>query len=68
MCFMQLVAKLKAIFDRFDKSNCGELTGDLVEKMLLHMNRPVDSAEVSDTMGEVNLIILNLYVCTETLK
>jgi hypothetical protein len=44
---MQLVAKLKTIFDRFDSEGRGELTGDLVEKALVYMNRPVDSADVS---------------------
>jgi len=42
-----LVAKLKAIFDRFDSEKEGRLSGAGVEQALLYMNRPVDSAAVN---------------------
>lgn len=43
----QLVAKLKAIFDRFDAPEPrGLLNGVQVEQALVYMNRPVDSAAV----------------------
>ena len=43
---MQLVAKLKSIFDRFDSSSEGRLSGAQAEQMLVYMGRPVDSAQV----------------------
>jgi hypothetical protein len=44
-----LVAKLKAVFDRFDGRKDGQLTGEQVEQALLYMNRPVDSVQVNYT-------------------
>jgi hypothetical protein len=44
---IKLVAKLKAVFDRFDHNKDGRLTPELVEQSLVYMNRPVDSAEVA---------------------
>lgn len=41
--FRQLVAKLKAIFDRFDIDKYGRLNGDQVEQVLLYMNRSVET-------------------------
>lgn len=42
-----MVAKLKAIFDRFDSSpSTGLLSGAQVEQALIYMNRPIDSAAV----------------------
>lgn len=45
---VQLVAKLKSIFDRFDNMKEGRLTGEQVEQMLVYMNRPLDGAAVQD--------------------
>jgi Ca2+-binding EF-hand superfamily protein len=45
---LQLVAKLKSIFDRFDSSSLGRLNGAQVEQMLVYMNRPVESVQVRD--------------------
>lgn len=45
---LQLVAKLKAIFDRFDANSLGRLSGAQVEQMLVYMNRPVESVQVRD--------------------
>lgn len=52
ICFVssflvQLVAKLKSIFDRFDAHSTGRLNGVQAEQMLVYMNRPVDSAQVA---------------------
>ena len=44
---IKLVAKLKAVFDRFDVSKEGRLTGAQIEQLLVYMNRPVDSAPVN---------------------
>jgi hypothetical protein len=44
--FLQLVAKLKAVFDRFDDEKSGYLTGVKVEQALLYMNRAIDSEPV----------------------
>jgi len=44
---LQLVAKLKSIFDRFDAHSTGRLNGVQAEQMLVYMNRPVDSAQVA---------------------
>lgn len=44
---IKLVAKLKAIFDRFDTNQDGLITGTQVEQLLLYMNRPIDSVQVS---------------------
>ena len=44
---IKLVAKLKAIFDRFDADKEGRLSGVHVEQALVYMNRPVDSAAVN---------------------
>ncbi len=46
LCALQLVAKLKSVFDRFDTASDGRLTGSQIEQLLLYMNRPVDSAQV----------------------
>lgn len=46
---IQLVAKLKAVFDRFDYEKDGRLRGESVEQALVYMNRPVDSHQVPDT-------------------
>jgi hypothetical protein len=43
---IKLVAKLKAIFDRFDSEKLGKLNGIQIEQMLVYMNRPVDSHAV----------------------
>ena len=40
------MAKLKAVFDRFDTSESGQLSGAQVEQALVYMGRPVDSADV----------------------
>jgi Ca2+-binding EF-hand superfamily protein len=48
MCIVQLVAKLKSIFDRFDANSVGRLSGAQVEQMLVYMNRPVGSVQVND--------------------
>jgi hypothetical protein len=45
---VQLVAKLKSIFDRFDANSVGRLSGAQVEQMLVYMNRPVGSVQVND--------------------
>ena len=50
---IKLVAKLKAIFDRFDSGNEGVLDGVRVEQALLYMNRPVDSAEVNGWLNKL---------------
>lgn len=44
---IKLVAKLKAIFDRFDTNQDGLITGTQVEQLLLYMNRPIDSVQVN---------------------
>ena len=44
---MQLVAKLKAVFDRFDDNKQGYLTGVQVQQALLYMDKAVDSVQVS---------------------
>jgi Ca2+-binding EF-hand superfamily protein len=44
------VAKLKAIFDRFDSNKDGRLPVELVEQALVYMNRPVDSEAVSERL------------------
>lgn len=41
------MAKLKAIFDRFDLSGEGTLRGSEVEQALLYMERPIDSVQVN---------------------
>jgi hypothetical protein len=46
LLFLQLVAKLKAVFDRFDDEKSGFLTGVKVEQALLYMNRAIDSEPV----------------------
>jgi hypothetical protein len=43
---IKLVAKLKSVFDRFDASGSGKLSGVEVEQALVYMHRPVDSAQV----------------------
>ena len=52
---IKLVAKLKAIFDRFDNQNEGALDGEQVEQLLLYMNRPVDSVQVSCCLFQVDI-------------
>lgn len=42
------MAKLKSIFDRFDASSLGRLSGAQVEQMLVYMNRPVESVQVRE--------------------
>lgn len=42
-----MVAKLKAIFDRFDTNQDGLISGSQVEQLLLYMNRPIDSVQVN---------------------
>ena len=45
---IQLVAKLKAIFDRFvTTEDDGSISGETVEQILVYMNRPIDSVEVN---------------------
>ena len=44
---IKLIAKLKAIFDRFDQTGSGKLSGIAVENVLLYMNRPIDSVQVN---------------------
>ena len=44
---IKLVAKLKAVFDRFDRDKEGRLNGVCVEQALVYMNRPVDSVQVT---------------------
>lgn len=44
--YIQLVAKLKSIFDRFDSQSNGRLNGAQIEQMLIYMNRPVESVQV----------------------
>jgi hypothetical protein len=51
---VQLVAKLKAVFDRFDYEKDGRLRGESVEQALVYMNRPVDSNQVPDTFYRMN--------------
>lgn len=46
LSLFQLIAKLKAVFDRFDTNRNGLLSGSQLEQCLLYMNRPVDSSEV----------------------
>jgi hypothetical protein len=48
ICLLQLVAKLKSIFDRFDASSVGRLSGAQVEQMLVYMNRPIESVQVRE--------------------
>lgn len=43
---IKLVAKLKAMFDKFDTDKIGKLNGVQMEQMLVYMNRPVDSNDV----------------------
>ena len=50
---IKLVAKLKAIFDRFDSDNEGVLDGVRVEQALLYMDRPVDSVEVNSWINKL---------------
>lgn len=45
---IKLVAKLKAVFDRFDEDRSGTLSGAKVEQALVYMNRAVDSEQVCD--------------------
>ena len=40
---IKLVAKLKAIFDKFDPKQSGYIGGQEVEQMLIYMDRPIDS-------------------------
>lgn len=45
---IQLVAKLKSIFDRFiTAEDDGSISGETVEQILVYMNRPIDSVEVN---------------------
>jgi hypothetical protein len=55
---IQLVAKLKAIFDRFvsvkDESvNKGYANGEIVEQMLVYMSRPIDSTDVNKWLNSL---------------
>ena len=43
---IKLIAKLKAIFDKFDTTGDGLLNASEVEQALVYMNRPVDSVAV----------------------
>ncbi len=40
------MAKLKAVFDRFDTNKLGRLNGEQVEQLLLYMNRSTDTDKV----------------------
>jgi Ca2+-binding EF-hand superfamily protein len=41
-----LVAKLKALFDRFDEERTGKLTASQIERLLHYMNRPTNLNKV----------------------
>ena len=43
---IQLVAKLKAIFDRFDNGQLGRLGATQVEQMMMYMNKSIDDIKV----------------------
>ncbi|RYG65364.1 EF-hand domain-containing protein [archaeon] len=45
------MAKLKAVFDRFDLDKVGKLNGEQVEQLLLYMDRSVENEE---TRGWIN--------------
>jgi Ca2+-binding EF-hand superfamily protein len=42
----QLIAKLKAVFDRFDNKQDGRIDGERVEQALLYMNRDITPTKV----------------------
>ena len=44
---IKLVAKLKAIFDKFDRKQSGSIGGQEVEQLLIYMDRPIDSDDVN---------------------
>ena len=50
---IKLVAKLKAVFDRFDRDKEGRLNGACVEQALVYMNRPVDSVQVKEWLDRL---------------
>ena len=60
----QLIAKLKAVFDRFDKEGLGTLNGVQIESALLYMNRPVDSHQVELYVSLIPLLIYLNHICT----
>ena len=62
---MKLVAKLKAVFDRFDNEKNGRLCGESVEQALLYMNRPVDSHQVSDVF--LNWLTVTIYTLRKSI-
>ena len=53
---IKLVAKLKAVFDRFDRDKEGRLTGIATEQALVYMNRPVDSVQVGWPVWKYRLL------------
>jgi Ca2+-binding EF-hand superfamily protein len=46
---MKLIAKLKAVFDKFDDARSGTIDFQQLTRMLLYMNRPIDDDKVSAT-------------------
>jgi hypothetical protein len=44
---VKLIAKLKAVFDKFDEAKSGMLDALQVRHMLLYMNRDVDDVKVN---------------------
>ena len=61
---LQLVAKLKAVFDRFDPEKTGCLTGEDVEKALVYMSRPIDTQQVWIILDNTGIAVrlFNVFV------
>lgn len=51
---IQLVAKLKTHFDRFDILKTGKLAGDQIEEMLKHMNRSLSHPKTKSWLENLN--------------
>jgi len=50
---IKLVAKLKAVFDKFDSNKTERLGGSEIEQLLLYMDRPVDASRIHDWLSDL---------------